>query len=832
MMEVGQVKDLNQTSLRDTKPQLAICRTVYDALPVGICLISHDFRLVSMNRQMAELTGGHLEGNVGRTLGEVVPSIAAQLEPHLRRALEGEPAAALELKGVQSDGRSEQGAYLVFLEPARDDDGRIVGVLCAALDITERKKVEEGLREQLHGLVTQATVGVAQTDLEGRFLFVNDRFCEIIGRSRAALLGVRMQDISGSEARLSNTALFKRLVATGEPFSIQKPYIKPDGSSVWVSNYVSVTRDSSGRPQTAVAIVQDITAAKLTETALRESEDHHRHFVELSPHIPWTADPLGKIVEISERGKIITGVPVEQLVGDGWLSILHPGDRSRLLEVWSETVRSAAPLDTEYRVRLANGDYRWFRARAMPRKDALDRVIRWYGTLEDVHERKLAEQQVAFMAYHDPLTDLANRRLFYQELDQALAGLSPGENLAVHCLDLDRFKGVNDTLGHAAGDTLLRQAADRLRACVPEGGVVARLGGDEFAIIQRYPRGPDDAAALARGIADVLDESYEINDHQAVAGASIGIAFVSSGQGTGAEELVRNADIALYRAKVEGRGTFRFFDDSMSEAVRREQQLRIGLRTALARGELELHYQPTVGIRTGELTCLEALLRWRHPDRGMISPAEFIPLAEETGRIVQIGEWALRTACREAARWPDAVRVAVNLSPVQFRNPGLLQAVAGALEDSGLPAARLELEITESLLLEDDPNNLKILRKLSELGARIAMDDFGSGFSSLAYLLRFPFDKIKIDRSFVVGLPDRMEAEAVIRALVSMSRSLSISVTAEGIETQEQLGALRRLGCDDGQGYLISRPVQSTDVMALIDRLCLRERSDSWLAPH
>lgn len=799
-------------------------------------------------------------------------------------------------------------------------------------------------QERLSNLIAQAAVGIAQTDLQGRFLLVNDRYCEIVGRDRETLLKQRVPDITHPEDAAESQICIQKLVQTGEPFAIEKRYVRPDGSFVWVSNYVSATRTPSGQPQFLVAVVQDITARKQAEAALRESEDHYRHLVELSPHIPWTADSEGKVLEVSQRSTSLTGLSSEQILGDGWLSMLHPHDRPGALEVWSESLRHGTPLDTEFRVRLADGGYRWMRSRATPRRDALGSIIRWYGTLEDIHdrelaqealreseenyrytvelspqipwsadaegqimkisprwgqlvgmtrenalglgwmaaihpedvprmqaswarsvasdepldvdyrvrladgsyrwfrsraaarrdengqiirwygtaedihERKLAVQQISYMAYHDPLTDLPNRRLFHRELERALAGLGPSEHLALHFVDLDQFKGVNDTLGHAAGDALLRQAADRLRRCVPDGSLLARIGGDEFAVIQTDLRGPGDAAALAQRMIQALDEGYQIDERLAVAGASIGIALVSQEDAV-PDEVARNADIALFRAKADRRGTFRFFEPAMDEVVRRKQELRIGLRTALDRGELELHFQPLVEIGTGEVTCLESLLRWRHPDQGMISPTEFIPVAEETGLIMQMGEWALRTACREAARWPDAVHVAVNLSPVQFRNPGLPQVVAGALAASGLAAGRLELEITESVLLQEDQASLTILRELSRQGVRIALDDFGTGFSSLAYLLRFPIDKIKIDQSFVTGLPDRRESEAVIRAVISMSRSLGISVTAEGVETAEQLEALHRLGCDDVQGYLISRPVPAADVMALIDRL-------------
>ncbi|HWX49499.1 MAG TPA: EAL domain-containing protein [Roseomonas sp.] len=801
--------------------QLASLPTLYDAVPVGLCLIDPDLRFASINRHMAEMTGRPAEEDIGRPLAEVVPGVAAQLEPHLRRALQGGRVADLELQGTQLGGVCEGRIYLVCLEPVRSEDGDIAGVLCSALEITTRKRAEEALgehRERLSNLIEQAAVGIAQCDLQGRFVLVNDRFCEIAGQSREALLGQRMQDITHADDMPNNVALLEFSLEAGKPFTLEKRYVRPDGSIIWVKNHVSLTRDAAGRPQFIVAIVQDITERKQAEAALRESEENYRHTIELSPQIPWTANADGQIIGVSPRFRQLVGLPDEAARGMGWLAAIHPEDASRMSACWTRSIASGDPLDVDFRLRLQDGSYRWFRSRAAARHDETGRIIRWYGTAEDIHERKLAEQQIVFLAYHDPLTDLANRRLFRQELEQALTELRPGEQLALHCVDLDQFKGVNDTLGHAAGDALLCQAADRLRCCVPERNLVARIGGDEFAIIQTGLRGPEDAAALARRMVDVLDEDYRVDDHQAVAGASIGIALVSHEEAA-SEEVIRKADIALYRAKADGRATFCFFDPSMDEAVKRKQMLRAGLRTALDRDELGLHFQPLVGIRAGEVTGFEALLRWRHPLHGMISPAEFIAVAEETGLIMRMGEWALRSACREAVRWSQPVRVAVNLSPVQFRNPGLLQAVTDALIDSGLDARRLELEITESVLLQDDQANFAILWELRKLGVRIALDDFGTGFSSLSYLLRFPFDKIKIDRSFVTGLPDRRESKAVIRAVVSMSRSIGISVTAEGVETAEQLEALRQLGCNDAQGYLFSRPVPAAEVGALMDRL-------------
>ncbi|KAA2213605.1 sensor domain-containing protein [Teichococcus oryzae] len=798
--------------------RLSSLPNLYDAVPVGLCLIDADLRFASINKQMAEMMGRPAQEDIGRGLAEVAPGVAVQLEPYLRRALRGERVADLELQGSQTNGMHQGRTYLVSLEPARSKSEEIIGALCSVLDITARKQAEEALwehQERLSNLIAQVAVGIAQIDLKARFLLVNDRYCEIVGRSRETLLQQQVLDITHPEDATESQTLLQQLVETGEPFTTEKRYTRPDGSSVWVSNYVSATRDPSGRPQFLVAIVQDITERKRAEMALRESEENYRYTVELSPEIPWAADADGQVTRVSPRWSRLSGMAPGDSLGTGWLMAVHPEDAPRMQAHWMQSVASGEPLDVDFRLCLADGGYRWFRSRAAARRDENGRIIRWYGTAEDIHERKLAVQQISYMAYHDPLTDLANRRLFHQEMGRMLTALRPGEHLALHFIDLDQFKGVNDTLGHAAGDALLRQVADRLRGCVPEGSLVARIGGDEFAVVQTGVREPDDAAALARHIVQILDEDYQIDERHAVVGASIGIALVSP-EAAALEDVVRKADIALFRAKADGRGTFRFFEPAMDEVVRRKQELRVGLRTALDRGELELHFQPLVGIWTGEVTCFETLLRWQHPGRGMISPAEFIPVAEETGLIMRMGEWALRTACKEAARWPDAIRVAVNLSPVQFRNPGLVQAVANALEEARLDAGRLELEITESVLLQDDHTNFAVLHELSRLGVRIALDDFGTGFSSLAYLLRFPIDKIKIDRSFVTGLPDRRESKAVIRAVVSMSRSLGISVTAEGVETAGQLKALRQLGCNDAQGYLLSRPVPAAEVLALI----------------
>ncbi|MEF2070654.1 putative bifunctional diguanylate cyclase/phosphodiesterase [Consotaella aegiceratis] len=437
-------------------------------------------------------------------------------------------------------------------------------------------------------------------------------------------------------------------------------------------------------------------------------------------------------------------------------------------------------------------------------------------SIVDVTERRRAEARVEHLAHHDSLTDLPNRSLFHVRLDAAAArARREGENLAVLCLDLDHFKQVNDTLGHPVGDKLLRSVAERFRATLRERDFVARVGGDEFAIIQAPIKGPVEAAELARRVIETIGRPYEIDGHQMVIGASIGIAL-GPAEARDTDILLKNADMALYRAKSDGRNTYRFFEPGMDAKLQARRLLEIDMRHTLAAGGFELHYQPLIDVSTQRITGCEALLRWRHAERGMVSPADFIPLAEEVGLIVPLGEWVLKEACTEAAAWPESIKIAVNLSPAQFKSPRLVEAVIDALAESGLPPSRLELEITESVLLHGNEQNVAVLRQLKDLGIRISMDDFGTGYSSLSYLQKFPFDKIKIDQSFVRDLSERPEAIAIIRAVTGLGRSLQMLTTAEGVETFEQFERLKGEGCNEAQGFLFSRPVPASELTVLL----------------
>ncbi|HAQ79182.1 EAL domain-containing protein [Bradyrhizobium viridifuturi] len=436
--------------------------------------------------------------------------------------------------------------------------------------------------------------------------------------------------------------------------------------------------------------------------------------------------------------------------------------------------------------------------------------------LMDITERKRAEARLAFMAQHDSLTGLPNRNLLRQQMDEMLQHTRRStDKVAVLMLGLDNFKAVNETLGHGIGDKLLRAVAKRLRSTLREEDALARLNSDEFTIVQGGVMRPEDAVLLARRILDAISEPYLLEGHSVVIGASIGIAM-SPGDGEDSEKLLKSADMALSRAKSDFRGTFSFFEAEMDARAQSRRKIEIDLRDAIQNEGLQPYYQPLVDLSSGRITGLEALVRWPHPERGMISPGEFIPVAEETGLINPLGSLMLHRACMDAAQWPDDVRVAVNLSPLQFRTGNLLALVTDALRQSGLPARRLELEITETLLLEKSSQVLATLHALRALGVRMSMDDFGTGYSSLSYLRSFPFDKIKIDQSFVRDLGANPDAQAIVRSIVSLGVGLGVTITAEGVETEAELSCLRAEGCHEGQGFLFSRARPNAEVISLL----------------
>jgi len=507
------------------------------------------------------------------------------------------------------------------------------------------------------------------------------------------------------------------------------------------------------------------------------------------------------------RDRVGPGTPLTEIVDMRFEAGSFPAmSRDEYLHWRTKVAVSDEPTDSI--VELKNG--RTFKIRHRPMPDG-----GWVATHEDITEQRQSEVKIEYMAHHDALTDLANRVLLNERLEQALGRrIHREEMVAIHHLDLDQFKAVNDTFGHPVGDKLLKIVADRLRGLVRENDTIARMGGDEFVIVQAPITDPAEATALAERIIELMGEPFDIDGHQAVIGASVGIA-VGPGDGLRPDRLLRNADLALYRAKGDGRGTFRFFEPAMDLQMQTRRVMEQDMRRALPAGEFELYYQPVLNLSSNEISGFEALIRWNHPKQGLVSPATFIPLAEEIGFIVPIGEWVIRQACATAAQWPEHLHVAINISAVQFRSPGLMQVIIGALAASGLNPSRLEIEITETVLLHNRDTTLAILHQLRALGVRIAMDDFGTGYSSLTYLQCFPFDKIKIDRSFVKDITESTGSLNIVRAIAALATGMGMTATAEGVETQEQRDKIAAEGCTEMQGFLFSRPLPILEIERL-----------------
>jgi diguanylate cyclase (GGDEF)-like protein/PAS domain S-box-containing protein len=547
-----------------------------------------------------------------------------------------------------------------------------------------------------------------------------------------------------------------------------------------------------------------------------------RDFEENASEWLWETNDMLELCRVSEHMARATDVALSALNGRSLLHLVPeddtdfaPGGAARqMFDAMALCMAERRPFrDHVFPVRV-DGRIRWWSLTGKPIVNEAGTFLGYRGVGCDVTMAKQSEERISYLARHDSLTDLPNRSLFHDTLTSLCA--KPHESFAVMFLDLDGFKAINDTLGHATGDALLIAIAGRLRGCVRDGDMIARLGGDEFAVIQ-VGGNSETAALLGTRITTRISDTYHLNGVPVSIGVSIGITL-SGPDRYDPNHLLREADLALYSAKESGRGTWRFFETEMGEKAEARHSLLADLRHAVSRGQLTLHFQPILDLDTQNIVAAEALLRWNHPTLGMIPPNDFIPLCEESGLIVPIGAWVLRQACDEAATWCKPIRVAVNLSPVQFHDPCFLLTVDEALAASGLPPDRLELEITESLFIDASQQNIEILHHLRDRGIHIALDDFGTGYSALSYLRSFPFDRVKIDRSFVRELGDNPESTAIIRAITGMAASLGMHTTAEGVETAEQATLLRDSGCGQVQGFLYSRPCPPKEVAQFIAR--------------
>lgn len=704
---------------------------------------------------------------------------------------------------IPKGGADELGTLIAAMSMMRDNIKDMVG-----REIAQRRSAQARLTDALEN----SREGVVLLRPDGKIAMANSRSSEFLTSAPELLQfhsldTLKIANPSNDQAFLPNNDL------TGEA-------CLPDGRWLRVSR--SKTQEGG-----EIVVFSDITALKRQEEQLYEINRRLDAALDNMSQGLCLYDNDGYLQVINRRFCEIFGIPSDHVcTGMQFASVLKLSIRAGNHE--GQTLDE--PVESLSRPEIGS----CFRKLSDGRIIRIDRRSTsdggWLETCEDVTEGHRAETQIAFMARHDALTHLPNRLLLAERIEQAIAQAGRGSGFSVLCLDLDNFKQVNDTLGHPVGDELLCAVADRLLACVREIDTVARLGGDEFAIIQAGTCDPADVERLARRIVECIGQSYEFDGQRIVIGCSVGISLAPH-DGASGEKLLKNADLALYCAKAEGSGVWRFFETEMEESLQKRRDLELDLRDAMVNGQFELVYQPIYNLKLEKICRFEALLRWRHPQLGLVSPEKFIPVAEEIGIIIQLGEWVIDQACQQASSWPDGIQVSVNVSSVQFRSPRLVEVFSSALTKSRLPAGRLELEITESVLLTNSAETIATLHKLRGLGLRIAVDDFGTGYSSLSYLQSFPFDKLKIDRSFVHELTSTEGSKLIVHAIVSLGKSLGMQITAEGVENIAQFDQAAAVGCDEVQGHFLSEPVAESQVPSVIRKFDGRQISaisHSW----
>ena len=792
---------------RQTRAAHARLADAIDTLSEGIAIFDADDRIILWNKRYDEfywkMAGDRRpgmrfadmirEGLTRGTYGDIGDRLEEIIAGRLARRAKAESSHEHHLAGDR----------WVRVEERRIADG---GLISIHVDITDLKRREASFRLLFDS--NPVPMFVWERD-SLRFLAVNDAAVSHYGYSRAQCLGMSLLDIRPERTRAGLKEFVQNNTdMSGDWVSLHQ---KANGSEIDVAIY---SRPLTYQGHNAVLLAAvDVTNQKRVEEDLHRTRTFLDNIIENLPTMVFVKDARDKkCILINRAGEQILGKPREQLLGRDVHAMFEmegpedcgQSDREAIetgnLTLWAET-----------RVHTPHKGLRILRTKKIAVADASGEPNYVLGISEDVTEQHQVEARIRHMAHHDALTGLMNRIRFRERLEEALSAPQDSDaGVTVMCVDLDYFKDVNDALGHPIGDVLLRVVAERLRRSVADTCVVARLGGDEFAVVYRS-ESMEETKRLARRLIEALSEPYQIEGQELVVGASIGIA-TSPDDGTDPDRLLKNADMALYQAKADGRRTYRFFDASLDIRQQARRSLESDLRLALDRQQLELVYQPSIALSTGAITGCEALLRWRHPQRGIVAPDDFIGLAEDCGLIGPIGEWVLNEACAEAVRWPSHAAVAVNLSPAQFKSRNLVQTVILALASSGLAPQRLELEITESVLLRENDVNVATLHQLRALGVRIALDDFGTGYSSLSYLRSFPFDKIKIDRSFVKELPDNPGCRTIIRAITELATGLGMVATAEGVEKPEQVDQLRADGCTEAQGFLFGMPVPAKSI--------------------
>jgi diguanylate cyclase (GGDEF)-like protein/PAS domain S-box-containing protein len=705
------------------------------------------------------------------------------------------------------------------------NDGKAVAVQGIARDVTERKHAEDQLREsenRYKDLFENANDLIYTHDLKGNITSLNRAGERITGYSRDEAVAMNISQVVAPESLESARQMTAKKLHSETPPTYEIVIIAKDGRRVSLELSTRLIYEK-GVPIGVQGVGRDITERRRTEEALRISERRYRQLGEGISHQVWTAEPNGRLDYVNERTLHYFKMSSGEITDGGWPRVVHPDDLDECLRRWNRAVETGEFYEAEFRLRRNDGEYRWFKARANAGRDSDGKITKWYGTNTDIDSQKQSEAKLNYFARHDPLTTLPNRIEFMRHLKAAVDRAQNRKlaRFAVLFLDLDRFKVVNDSLGHFVGDKLLKAIADRLVALVRPGDIVARIGGDEFTILLNRTGGVEDVEQIAERLQRTLSQPFMIDNYEVFTSASIGI-IVADEIKRKPEDFLRDADFAMYRAKEAGKARYEVFDRKMHARNMNMLKIETDLRHAVDRREFEVLYQPIVDLDSGQVREFEALIRWEHPELGLIQPDQFVNLAEETGMIVPIGKWILEEACQQIAKWQDHSRerlsISVNLSAKQLMHPLLTEQVQEILGNTGLTPDQLKLEVTESTLMEHNERSLSVLFDLDRLGISLSTDDFGTGYSSLSYLHGFPFQRLKIDRSFIEKMGENEKGEAIVKTILMLGENLGIEVVAEGIETREQLDSLKTFGCRLGQGFLFSVPVNATEAEKLLTK--------------
>jgi diguanylate cyclase (GGDEF)-like protein/PAS domain S-box-containing protein len=803
-------------------------RTVLDAAFDAIVTITPDGIVRWFNRGAERIFGYTSEEAIGQPVTLLMPEryrepCVAGLHRYLRTGEARVVGGTTELVGLRKDG-SEFPIEMSLGETQENGERLFTGVI---RDVTERKRTEDALREirdRFRSIFDHAPIGVAMVNLEGRYLHANRSLCEILGYTEEQLQALTWQEITHPDDLAASLAYARRIVE-GEflKYHLEKRFLHADGHTVWASLSVSLVRDAEGEPLYFVSQIQDVTERKKVEKVIIESEQRFRTLVQNSSDIITILEADGTVRYVSPAVERITGYKPEEQVGTNAFGSVHRDDRDRALDTFAEVLKRPGlhpPL--EFRVPHKDGSWRYLEHVVNNLLD--DPVVRGVVVNSwDVTERKALVEQLSYHAFHDPLTGLPNRALLLDRLEHALTRANrQGSKVVVLFMDLDNFKVINDSLGHKVGDQLLVEVAERLKTCLRPEDTAARLGGDEFTILIEDISSVGEVVHIAERIAKILQPPFTLEDQEVFTTVSTGIALNSTAQEQPAD-LLRHADLAMYRAKHRGKARYEVFEPSMDAKAVERLKVESGLRRALVEQQLRVYYQPIVALENDKVAGVEALVRWEHPQRGLLLPEGFLSVAEETGLIVRIGQWILRETVKQARIWQERypgtppLTISVNLSTREFFHPKLVAEVLG---ESEIDPASLQLEITEGAMTTNGSSSADHrLRNLKRMGVQLAIDDFGLGYSSLSYLKRFPVDFLKIDRSFIAELgrgPNGIAKDTeIVKAMIELTHALGLKVIAEGVETAEQLAQLRDMNCEFAQGNYFSEPLPS-EALAVI----------------